>query len=185
MADLVSQDIWTVRNFLSQEECDGLIAQAEAKGFEPATINAQGRSRRDEDVRNNDRVILDDVALAASLWTRAREHVPPFLAGRQAVGLNERFRFYRYAAGQQFKGHIDGSFLRPTGEQSLLTFMIYLNDGYRGGETAFQSVVVAPSCGLALIFAHALFHEGRAIVEGHKYVLRTDVMFNPVGKVTG
>ena len=184
MADLVSQDIWTVRNLLSQAECDGLIAQAEAEGFEPATINAQGRARRDQDVRNNDRVVLDDMRLAASLWAQAREHLPAFLAGRQAIGLNERLRFYRYGPGQQFKGHIDGSFLRPNGEQSLLTFMVYLNDSYRGGETAFQSAVVEPSRGLALIFRHDLFHEGRAI-DGRKYVLRTDVMFNPSGRVSG
>ncbi len=185
MADLVSQDIWTVRNFLSQEECERLIARAEAEGFEPATINAQGRARRAEGVRNNDRVILDDIALASSLWTQARAHVPAFLAGRQAIGLNERFRFYRYEPGQQFKGHIDAAFVRPNGEQSLLTFMVYLNDGYRGGETAFQSAVVEPSRGLALIFRHDLFHEGRAILEGRKYVLRTDVMFNPIGRVSG
>ena len=82
-----------------------------------------------EDVRNNERVLLDDAALAADLFHRAKDYLPAELDAHRLVGFNERWRFYRYQPGQTFKPHRDGSYMRmkPRGE-SELTFMIYLND---------------------------------------------------------
>jgi prolyl 4-hydroxylase len=69
--------------------------------------------------------------------------------------------------------------MRPNGEQSMLTFMLYLNGDFEGGETNFQSgVSVKPETGMVLVFRHALFHEGAAVTSGRKYVLRSDVMFS-------
>ena len=34
------------------------------------------------------------------------------MCGRRPVGVNERFRCYRYVPGQQFKAHYDGAFQR-------------------------------------------------------------------------
>lgn len=39
--------------------------------------------------------------------------------------------------------------------------------------------VVQPAVGKALVFEHAIVHEGVAVDEGSKYVLRTDVMYGP------
>lgn len=61
----------------------------------------------------------------------------------------------------------------------LLTFMIYLNEGYTGGETRFESVSVAGKPGMALVFEHELLHEGAEVTAGVKYVLRSDVMYGP------
>lgn len=44
-----------------------MIAFAEERGFDPATINAFGVQRRDKETRNNDRVIDDDFELARRL----------------------------------------------------------------------------------------------------------------------
>jgi predicted 2-oxoglutarate/Fe(II)-dependent dioxygenase YbiX len=134
------------------------------------------------EARNNDRVMIDDEELAESLWTRIREHVPVMLDGRQARGLNERFRFYRYRQGQKFDWHADGAFERKNGERSFLTFMVYLNSGYEGGETRFENASVRGESGMALVFAHGLIHTGAAVEAGTKYVLRSDVMFGPVGQ---
>jgi len=60
--------------------------------------------------------MTDDFALAALVWSRARERLPMFLPGRQAIRMNERFRYYRYRPGQRFNLHADGSFLRANGE---------------------------------------------------------------------
>lgn len=136
-------------------------------------------------MRDNDRLIRDDVELAGLLWSRLRAHLPPFLDGRQAIGLNGRFRYYRYQGGQQFSGHVDAAYRRSTGEESRLTLMVYLNDDFDGGETTFLDGTVKPQRGMALAFRHELFHEGRAVTRGRKYVLRTDVMFNPPGRVSG
>jgi predicted 2-oxoglutarate/Fe(II)-dependent dioxygenase YbiX len=181
----MTPDIWTVPDFMPADDCQAMIAWAEDLGFIDATITTQDGTVRDEQTRNNDRVVIDDHELAASLWATARGHVPYFMQGCQAIGLNERFRFYRYERGQQFRGHVDAPFVRANGEHSLLTFMVYLNDGFGGGETSFPNRIVKPERGSALIFHHNIFHEGRPVLDGRKYVLRSDVMFNPVGRLSG
>ncbi len=58
-----------------------------------------------------------------------------------------------------------------------MTFMIYLNEDMKGGETKFIECDIKPETGKALIFIHELLHEGAPVLEGVKYVLRTDVMY--------
>jgi predicted 2-oxoglutarate/Fe(II)-dependent dioxygenase YbiX len=105
--------------------------------------------------------------------------------GREIRGLNERFRFYRYTEGQVFRWHHDGYFERDNGEQSVLTFLIYLNEDYLGGETNFEWTKVKGKTGMGLIFPHHLVHQGNAVLgDGVKYVIRTDVMYGRVGNFT-
>ena len=77
----------------------------------------------------------------------------------------------------------------PNGDRSKLTLLIYLNDGYTGGDTIFStddfvdgvatvhSKRITPRTGLTLVFRHELKHEGEELVDGRKYVLRTDVLY--------
>jgi prolyl 4-hydroxylase len=37
---------------------------------------------------------------------------------------------------------------------------------------------------MALLFDHGLIHEGAELAEGIKYVLRSDVMYEPIGQFT-
>jgi prolyl 4-hydroxylase len=181
----IREGVFTVGGVLSLEECTDLIAVAERNGFEIATINTRHGAEIDRDVRNNDRVIIDDHALADTLWRRISPVVPAFLAGRQARGVNERFRFYRYVPGQRFSWHTDGAFERENGERSLLTFMVYLNEGYERGATEFVAARVVGETGTGLFFEHQLSHQGAGVVEGIKYVLRSDIMYGPVGQFAG
>jgi hypothetical protein len=139
----------------------------------------------DREVRNNDRVIVDDVTLAERVWNRVDAFVPRMLLGRQVRGLNERFRFYRYAPGQKFSWHADAPFQRENGELSLLTFMVYLNDAFEGGATRFESLAVKGQIGMALVFEHGLIHEGGEVSKGLKYVLRSDVRYGRPGVLAG
>ena len=164
---------------LEPEACAALIARLEAVGFADAPITtARGFVMR-PDIRNNTRVIIDDVDLAATLWARVAPLVPPVMCGRRAVGVNERFRGYRYHPGQRFAPHYDGAFRRDAHEESVLTFMLYLNEGMTGGATVFHDfgVEVQPRTGRALFFQHAVLHEGAVIEQGVKYALRSDVMY--------
>ena len=172
--------LWcTVDDVLSPEECAALIARIEAAGPELASINALGGPLIDERVRNNTRVIFDDEALAGLLFERVRGTAPERLSGRRLVGANERLRCYRYAPGQRFAPHYDGSFARDEHERSLLTFMVYLNEGFAGGSTTLLDldVEVVPRTGMALLFQHALRHEGAEVKSGVKYAVRSDLMF--------
>lgn len=173
-----------IRDFLSGEACAALIRRSEGLLYEPGTVAGEVM----EHVRNNERVLVDDVALASDLFRRAEPFLP-IINGHKLVGFNERWRFYRYGLGQTFNPHRDGAYTRMTRyEQSQVTFMIYLNDGMTGGETRFfadmEHVVqqrpylsVQPKEGMALVFLHSIWHEGATVHSGQKYVLRTDVMY--------
>ncbi|HKY73181.1 MAG TPA: 2OG-Fe(II) oxygenase [Nitrospira sp.] len=177
--------VLVIHDFLSGEECAGLIQKSEGFTYEPGTVADVVM----EDVRNNERVLLDDVTLAADLFRRAEAFLPPEIDGHRLMGFNERWRFYRYQPGQTFKPHRDGSYMRvKPWEESELTFMIYLNGGMTGGETRFFTdmeqafrgrpyLSVEPKEGMALVFVHAIWHEGAVVKCGQKYVLRTDVMY--------
>jgi predicted 2-oxoglutarate/Fe(II)-dependent dioxygenase YbiX len=109
----------------------------------------------------------------------------------QLVRLNERLRFLRYDPGQKFLPHLDGQYRRPdgSGERSFITVQLYLNEGFKGGETTFidtnnanHRVSFPIKTGLVLIFEHRILHEGTAVKEGRKYAMRTDAMYRPVKK---
>ncbi|MBU7587533.1 MAG: 2OG-Fe(II) oxygenase [Nostoc sp. TH1S01] len=241
---LLNNEIFTIDNILSPQECAEYINLTENIGYTDAPISTIRGFEMRPDIRNNQRVILDDTQRAFDLWQRVSNYIPSSsptqncsvgrageagvaggaggensslpsppaspappachhtkfawqstsIIGRwQAVGLNERFRFYRYNPGQRFAIHHDGSYRRPNGEESLLTFMIYLNDGFEGGETRFHfysrfaenlpSIAVVPVTGTALCFVHDLVHEGTAVIQGRKYVLRSDVMYRQHSKI--
>jgi hypothetical protein len=187
-------DVFVVRGFLSPEECEHHIARSEAVGYGDATINTFSGPRINKDMRNNDRVMIDDVELAAALWERLRSFVAPKRGTNwHAAGLNERFRYYRYDPGQRFDWHFDGAFERSPQEVSALTFMVYLNAGFEGGETEFDfrfttgdpdasgRTSVIPEAGMALVFVHRILHQGGPVTRGRKYVLRSDVMYRRAG----
>ncbi|MCY1033434.1 2OG-Fe(II) oxygenase [Corallococcus sp. BB11-1] len=174
----------TVERLLSAEECRVLIERIEGVGPTAAPITTSSGFVMRPDIRNNTRAMFDDVALAATLFERIAPHIPRRLEREwEACGTNERLRCYRYDVGQYFAPHYDGAFVRHRDERSLLTFMVYLNDGMHGGATNFFSLghSVTPSMGTALLFNHHLLHEGAEVTEGRKYALRTDLMYRRVG----
>lgn len=173
----ISEEICTVTDFFSAEECDSYVRLAESIGFEEAPINTALGPIIRKDVRNNTRVILDDEQRANNLWSRIPDYIPHRLGNWKVCGVNERLRFYRYELGQLFDWHYDGCYERENGERSYLTFMIYLNDDFEGGETTIEREKIVPQKGMALFFVHQIRHRGEPVVRGRKYVLRTDVMY--------
>ena len=182
----IVEGAFTLADMLTPDDCAAYIALSERIGYEAGTINTAAGVEHRPDVRNNDRVIHDDPALAATLWALVAPYLPPTIAERKALGLNERFRFYRYDPGQRFDWHLDGYFERENGERSLYTVLFFLNDNCEGGETRFRvrdgagakTVAVKPVSGQGLVFRHALMHEGAPVTAGRKYILRTDVMYS-------
>lgn len=179
LLDLAAPMVWTVPDVLAPEECRALIERIEQAGCVPAPITTGAGFVMRPDIRNNTRVVIDDVALAAELFRRVAEHVPRVVSGCSLVGANERLRCYRYERGQRFAPHYDGAFQRNPAEMSRVTFMVYLNDDFAGGTTGFLELEqqIEPRAGMALFFQHRLLHEGCAVSEGVKYVLRSDLMY--------
>ncbi|MCP4522496.1 MAG: oxidoreductase, 2OG-Fe(II) oxygenase [Cytophagales bacterium] len=172
-----SDKIWSIENFLTKEECNLLILFSEQKGYEEATVSLTSGAKMMKNIRNNYRFIYTDHDLAKEYWSRLQKFCPEYIEDNEAVGLNEQFRFYKYEPSQRFKRHIDGRFTRNESEESRVTFLIYLNDDFEGGQTKFDDLVIQPKVGTALCFIHELKHEGVSVTDGEKYVLRSDVMY--------
>ncbi len=135
-------------NVLSGDECRRLIELSEALGYlQDAAVSLP------REIRHNDNVVwVTDKQTDALIWRRvaalAGQELEIF-GGKQPVGLNARFRFYRYGPGDFFKFHSDGSWPGSRvidGElvanaypdrYSMMTFLIYLNDDFAGGATRF------------------------------------------------
>ena len=173
----IEKGIYLIEDFLSQDECDQLIEFSEAKGYEKAKVNLDGKQVLMTMVRNNERLLEMNALRGQEYWNHLKLFHPEKLGNSVAFELNELFRFYKYTNKQRFKRHRDGSFERNDSEFSAYTFMIYLNDQFIGGETAFDNVTIRPQKGTALIFRHELKHEGKPIIDGVKYVLRSDIMY--------
>ncbi|KAI5357878.1 putative oxoglutarate/iron-dependent dioxygenase, prolyl 4-hydroxylase [Septoria linicola] len=196
-----------IKDVLSPEECSSIIAAGETMEFIP---DAPIRHDEDTSVLAHNFYWIVDQAFHDKLWDRVKAFVPESVTGRQVRGINRRFRVYRYVPGAEYRCHIDGAW-PPSGidpvtdayqydsspadarQSSLFTFLIYLNDDFKGGETTFfipsvqegvmNAYPVKPIMGSVAVFPHgeaagALLHEGTGVVEGAKYVIRTDVEYD-------
>jgi predicted 2-oxoglutarate/Fe(II)-dependent dioxygenase YbiX len=184
----LADNLFLVAGVLSPSECAALIERGEALGFQQATVRTRTGRQMRTDIRNNDRAELCDPALAAELWPRVLPFLPQSLEDGEPVGLDDNFRFYRYDTGQRFNRHRDGVVEQSPTVRSRLSCLLYLNDGFTGGETVFYApgVVagaptevarVSPVAGTGLFFLHSWWHEGRLLEAGRKYVLRSDVFY--------
>lgn len=153
-----------------------LITLAEAVGFASAGVRTSRGQTAMPAIRNNERAMVENSKWVEALWFRLAAAGLPSLEGELPVGLPKDLRFYKYSRGQRFKMHKDGPWSED-GRVSRLTFLVYLNEAFTGGETDFRQFKVRPETGAALLFVHDTWHEGVAVADGVKYVLRSDVLY--------
>jgi hypothetical protein len=152
---------------------------------------------------------LVDESIHSVLYDRVKEHLPTTMNNKNTNHLhsiNHRWRSFRYGQDCVYRPHIDGSWpesrLSEDGKsydcdekgstKSYLTFLMYLNDDFEGGQTRFYNVSstgdgmtargVVPKRGCVMVFPQgntaSLLHEGSAVTRGTKYVVRTDVLYS-------
>jgi prolyl 4-hydroxylase len=111
----------------------------------------------------------------------------------------ERFNIFRYETGQRFSRHVD--FLDPSTPQfaedlarhgqRAATFLVYLNDGFEGGETNFLAIgrALKGRLGDAVFFYNLdaqgapdrlTVHEGVAPTSGEKWLLSQFIRDRPL-----
>jgi hypothetical protein len=203
-------------NVLSPDECDYVISNCTAMGYTPdhptSAPAPTGIDSTEWLVTPNHQPGIDSITatsmategLLHQLQKRVLDHMPT-LNGSEAVGINPRWRAFRYGEQGIYRPHVDGSWTcageTPDGtytndvrsdRRSKLTFLMYLNDGFTGGETTFYipsssttggliKKAVNPLRGAALVFPQgniaSLVHEGSQVLEGTKYVIRSDVIY--------
>ncbi|WP_343891124.1 2OG-Fe(II) oxygenase [Sphingomonas oligophenolica] len=96
-----------------------------------------------------------------------------------AIEQGEPLAVLRYAPGQQYRAHLDSIDNAPN--QRIKTVLVYLNEGFRGGETRFTAngLNVSPRGGDAILFSNALAdgspdrrseHAGLPVIQGVKWL---------------
>jgi prolyl 4-hydroxylase len=122
----------------------------------------------------------------SALFGPTREHVPVYAINQRIASVSgthitqgEALTILRYERGQQFRLHSDA--LGNTKNERSATFLLYLNEGYEGGETVFpfHELTIKPQTGFGILFTNTLRnglvdplkrHAGRPVVFGTKWL---------------
>lgn len=178
---------FVLHGFLSVTECSHIIDAAEAAGL--VSVLEEGYPAF---MRVVDKVSMFSEEASEDLFCRALHFLPQASENWIAAGLNPTFRVCRYKNGGYYLPHKDGGFVGSNDYRSMFTMMVYLNDGYIGGDLCFYDrrqrpysqgdpkLVVhrfSPTAGACLIFESDIIHDGGLVEEGLKYILRSEVMF--------
>eukprot|EP01080_Neovahlkampfia_damariscottae_P012844 gene12844-7193_t len=194
---------FVLENFFSSTECEHYIKEATKIGFKPLD------KEYPKIYRNAERACVLSEELSTIIWKRMLKFlkkedidgIKPMDFNNDGVWkpvrVNEGFKFTKYEKGQYFKPHIDGLMHLKKNESTIHTIIVYLNDGYEGGNTQFIKVPEGgfkeflensnenyevlesyePKLGSCLIFPNYNCHAGDKLTKGRKYILRTELVF--------
>jgi prolyl 4-hydroxylase len=181
-----SPRIRAFRGFLSRAQCRWLVAFARPRLVPARVFNHETGEQMLHPTRDNSSIELR-VGEMNVMTEVIRNRIAA--AANLPVPLFEPAQVLHYAIGQRFKPHHD--FLDPanpayrdsiaTFGQRIATFLIYLNDGYEGGETCFPNIGLnfRAAAGDALLFANVhpdgtpdvdTLHAGEPPTSGEKWV---------------
>lgn len=119
------------RGFFTQAECEHVLKVAEGL-YQPSMVYNAARQLVRDPIRTSDGATLhwlvEDPAVHALLRRIGR-------ATGTDASQGEASQVLRYQPGQEYKPHYD--YLRASENQRIVTALVWLNDDYQGGETAF------------------------------------------------
>lgn len=181
-----SPRIRSIEGFATRAECRWIVAQARERLSPAPVFDKDTGAQTHDDSRDNSFMALR-IGEMSVLTEVIRNRISA--ATRLPVPLFEPPQVLHYAVGQRFKPHHD--YLDPENPayrdslgqfgQRIATFLIYLNDGYEGGETSFPAIGLNYRArqGDALFFANvtrdgapdrATLHAGLPPTSGEKWV---------------
>jgi len=173
-----------INNVFSYEECNNLIIYSEKIGYVQASsyIDKYKKEHFFLEIRKSLRCIVDDINFAKILYKRIAHIIPNNYKDMTFCEINPRFRFLKYTDGDHFAKHTDEHYKNDKNEISLITVLIYLNDNYEGGNTKFlfdndNEISIIPKIGLICLMDQNILHEVPKLINGVKYVIRTELMY--------
>ena len=199
-------DFFLLENILSPRECENLIQESRKQGFFQLDDFDEGK-------RNNQRRRTFDPVMSQIMF----ERISPFIPMKTLLidecrwdfhHFLDFWRYLRYQDQETFKTHYDGSKKildkqNDIYEMSIFTLNIYLNEGFKGGNTRFYlkckenariyneeeagpvTHIIPSKTGQGLIFNHCTkgyLHDGEPIYVcdtevKEKFLLRADLIY--------
>ena len=181
-----SPRVWRFDSLFSAAECAWLASIAEPM-YEPApTVDERTGKLIMNPVRTSDTAVFPWIAENPALHALNRRLAA---ASGTAAEQGEPLQVLRYAPGQQYKPHIDA--IPGLANQRILTALVYLNDGFQGGETRFLKVglTVKGQPGDAVMFENIdadgrpnadAVHAGLPVTKGVKLLASRWIRAGPV-----
>lgn len=173
---LRSPDIIRFQDLLSPAECDHLISAADGFLAPAVVVDPASGKMISHPIRTSDGAIIGPTR--ETLVIQAINRRLAAISSTQ-VAQGEPLSILRYAPGQQYRLHSDA--LPGAANQRIATVLVYLNDGFGGGETDFPAVgvTVSPRRGDAILFWNVgadgrpdqrLVHAGLPVDRGVKWL---------------
>jgi LysM repeat protein len=173
----ISNNIFTIKNFLSDDECDTCIKVINSKTNTTPFTNSG--------VFTNDKFI--DEKLTNDIFCKLKNYADMnALKTMNILSVNNLIMTGKYSIGQEFGIHTDTGLYydKKNGRKTTYTVLIYLNDNYDGGTTKFydeefnETHTIIPCKGMALIFDINEWHKGCQVSNGYKYWIGCELIGN-------
>ena len=170
--------IYIIDNFMSSEECDGIIKSARGK-LVPSPLTR--KDPNDPNFRTSETCYFDGTANQNKIEEKIIDKIK--LHQRNT----EDSQIQHYGVGKEFKAHWD--YFDPKEDDAYLrngqrtwTFMVYLNNVQKGGATQFVNLnqTVFPKKGTAVVWCNIkedgtpdemTMHQGSPVIEGEKWII--------------
>lgn len=180
-----SPRIYLIADFLTEEECDYLISNAEPLLERSKVVDAK-RDGAVDDRRTSFGMFFPNSSLSSTL---KNIHSKIFEMTQIPLEKGENLQVLRYEEGGEYQPHYDyfskekpgGTDSLKRGGQRVATFIMYLNTPEKGGETIFPlaKLKVFPKKGNALLFYNVdlegkedtlTLHGGAPVEKGEKWI---------------
>lgn len=175
---LIDERLQIIRysSFLSPKECQHL-ANVAVTSLAPSTVFDPNTGRQIANpIRSSEGTVIgpaqEDLVVQAICRRIASATDTPFENG-------EPLSILRYSPGQEYRPHFDA--IAGARNNRIKTVLMYLNDAYEGGQTAFprMNIVIEPKAGDAVVFDNITaegsvqtlsLHAGLPVQRGQKWV---------------
>jgi prolyl 4-hydroxylase len=183
LSTMSDPNIVVIGNFLSDEECDGLIEGAKPRMARSLTVATKtgGEELNADRTSNGMFYARSENELIARIERRLAQLT------RWPLDNGEGLQILHYRPGAEYKPHYD--YFDPNepgtptilqrGGQRVATILMYLHEPTKGGGTVFPDVKfeVAPKRGNAVFFSYNCahpatksLHGGTPVIEGEKWI---------------
>jgi predicted 2-oxoglutarate/Fe(II)-dependent dioxygenase YbiX len=176
-----------VRNFISDDQCDSWVAQAEKKNrswLEVVDIKNSTRNEivlKPDPVRVTEKVELEELQgeMDGAMGKAILEEIEPFIG--QKIAWLEISQLLRYTTGGKYMRHADADQYEKEHKAFYkcmdrdFSMLLYLNDEYTGGSINFTrfNYRYRPSKGDLLFFPsdHRYLHQAETVTSGVRYAI--------------